>query len=161
MDNTIPIKFKVESTLTPPVFDYEAFQTRLKSITDIQQRMKVLLLETASFYNKHNRATTNGCVYHPTITSVGCAIGRCLERKSILLEDEIEVRHSSTDYKWMLECYPNEIPDWLKEMDREFLSDIQKLHDNIDCWESTGLSSFGQEAVDRIMHQWNLDLVTT
>lgn len=96
-------------------------------------RALALLEHTARFYNSSNRAISEmgRCVYEPTETSPGCAIGKwCPELHG--LEGEIAVvwRHVRRSWKGKMLTWR-----WLRPS--------QWLHDGKDYWTDTGLSTRG------------------
>jgi hypothetical protein len=46
------------------------------------------------------------------------------------------------------------LPEWMQNMDPEFLASIQDLHDDPAHWDSNGLTENGKKAVDRINLQF-------
>ena len=131
-------------------FDYTAFQNKLASIPDVSDREVALLKDTASFYNTTNRAVTQGepvlgspiCFYYSTETTPGCAIGRCLDRSTELSKAK-HLPVGATSVAVLLKSMPLEFPQWLRDMDEDFLTQLQHFHDGDSYWTATGLSDDG------------------
>ena len=137
-----------------PAFDYDALPAKYAAIADITARRKAFLEDIVGFYKLNNRAiiidNVEGpkCVYAPTQTSPGCAIGRCLPRESEAL-----------NYTGLIGSYLSEgrhLPDWMREMGVSFLQDMQSLHDNCSCWNESGLSEEGKSRVEWYKTNYNL-----
>lgn len=107
-------------------------------ISDIKERRKAFLFDTANFYNSKNRAVISHgyCSYAPTGNSPGCAIGRHLDRDSILLQD---------GKNYPVYYYENSLPFWMKEMGMAFLTRVQCFHDTEVCWNEMGLTLEGKK----------------
>lgn len=130
-------------------FNYAAFQDRLASIPSAKDRAIALVESTAGFYNLGNRAklvlnrdiAQITCFYHPTDTTPGCAIGRCLDRTSMFVDPLF--KGDDTDVATLLSAYPEEFPDWLKEISVEILIRLQEFHDDDRNWDEFGLTAVG------------------
>lgn len=62
------------------------------------------------------------CIYSPSDTSMGCAIGRLVSKKVAVKLDELG---SSVGNLEIFEL----LPEWLKAMGQDFLHSLQSLHD--------------------------------
>lgn len=83
-----------------------------------------------------------GCVYSPTSSSPGCAIGRHIEDKTLCK-------------KWDEKSVPvqfifDDLPINLKELGKHFLRLVQALHDNKENWNEAGLTELGKNKIDNI-----------
>ncbi len=117
------------------------------AIIDLNERRLAFLKETVEFYNLKNRATNSagGCLYHATKSSPGCAIGRFLPDDGKFninvkcgIESAIKIG--------------NRVPDWMMEMGRDFLTDVQLLHDIEFYWTDSGISEMGKIKMNEIIN---------
>ena len=116
--------------------------------TQSQQR-EVLLNETIAHYTSSNRSINGDvCNYKPSKTSEGCAIGRKIADKelcTILDSTSLSLKDgTSVFYVFYL------LPEDLKILGKEFLSELQDLHDSPNHWNKTGLTYEGQRKVELI-----------
>lgn len=132
-------------------FDYQSFQNRLASIANIFDRELALLEDTASFYNRNNRAVLNDgrCVYAATETSPGCAIGRCLDRNNV------PPNYSDINVYALWDNKTPHLPAWLHEMNVDFLRNLQAFHDCERYWDASGLTPLGREMFEWIKENIN------
>lgn len=94
---------------------------------------------TIKFFNLNNRSHGNGdnrCKYRGA-NNTACAIGREIPDK---LAKELD-RKIKTTVK--VDSVFEKLPKRLQKMGKDFLNDIQRLHDSQHCWTETGLSSDG------------------
>lgn len=97
-----------------------------------------IILETVKYYNKHNRGIEpkhRNCVYYSPENKNMCAVGRCLTDATVF-DDFIRANSSYGGSSISeLKC---ELDEFLKPEYRghsnEFWEDIQRFHDNYDCW---------------------------
>ena len=115
------------------------------------------LLDMLEYYTPDptNRRAIFGtaCVYKPTQTSDGCAIGRRLPLEVV---DKIPfmatVKHIIPLAKKL------NIPNWMVNLGTDFLYSVQRLHDFKDNWNSrSGLSYHGRNSLIAIIRDNNLD----
>lgn len=113
------------------------------------------LLNTINHFNSTNRGW-NGtdCIYGPTETSKGCAIGRWLEPEVCKTLDSV-FAIQSIDAIIERDLVP--IPQWMLELSKTFLVDIQELHDEETYWNTQGLSDGGIWRVRQLISNHNLD----
>lgn len=121
----------------------------LTNMETIKSKQLAFLNETISHFNSNNRGYNHErgqCSY-----VAGCAIGRKLtpELCEKLDNDPGDKAVSNTPIF-------NQLPDELKELGRDFLSDIQELHDLGSNWNETGLSYQGKKRVNAILTNYNL-----
>lgn len=114
---------------------------------------KELLESTVEYYSADvNRRCVDDlgqCFYNPAQAgkagiSDGCAIGRFMTEKQQNLAEGHRVE-SLLD-----------LPVSLQGIEKEFLSDIQYLHDLHACWTETGLSVGGQSTVFGLKQKYNI-----
>jgi hypothetical protein len=107
-----------------------------------------LLLNTINYFNTSNRGVDGGggCVYHNADTGNRCAIGRELSKE---LAYGLE---GSVGFIYDL------LPKRLKDMDADFLTQVQRLHDREEHWDCSGLSKLGHSKARSIIKKYNLDL---
>ncbi len=131
----------------------------------IQKRQLKLLNETVAYYSvdKNRRcAGSGGCYYSPESVdkvgiSDGCAIGRLLTPELRQVIDAM-VRsrglgvnsYVDTEYIFML------LPKRLQSLGREFLRDLQRLHDASTYWLDNGMSDTGLQFVKKIKMSYEL-----
>ena len=149
-----------------------------------KNRMRTLLNEVVEHYNSANRNQTDfGCIYAPTETSEGCAIGRKLPKRHMKIAkkcDELfnqsEEEHSNivdlingyyglevdisgigvgSLFKLFKELRVG-IPKVFRGLPQTFLSQLQSLHDCKDYWDTFGLSEEGQNKVKIIKERFEL-----
>lgn len=130
-------------------------------ITNITERQRAFLNDTINFFNSNNRATTprnfglEKCIYSPLGNNCGCAIGRHLPKELAMQLDELSESDISTIFNKHSMLYA-QLPTWMKDMQIEFISYVQSLHDNYNFWGENGLSDSGRRMVDRINSNFNL-----
>ncbi len=103
-----------------------------------------LLDETAAFYNTGNRCIgeLGACMYFVE-GKPGCAIGRLIADKDLCRElDKLDLPAVATVY--------DQFPPELQEYKKEFLSDLQALHDGGYYWDEQGINGFGKRQVEVI-----------
>ena len=111
----------------------------------LQQKQLQFLNDTVNHFNINNRGAnkfTNRCSYKD-----GCAIGRHLTPE---LCDKFDKNGSA------LFALFDQLPKNLQELGKDFLREIQILHDNEYNWNQTGLSKIGKEKVEYIKRVYNL-----
>lgn len=116
------------------------------------------LEDTASFYNLINRSYdgNKGCRYEPPHDkSPGCAIGRYLTTE---VQKKYDQSKGWTNIKAQMsdEKAKKMAPEWMQEMNPDFLIRIQNLHDMRECWTETGISETGKRHVQAIKIEFNL-----
>lgn len=97
------------------------------------------------------------CTYYPNLKlspkSIGCAIGIYLNWKTAKELDNLEQTsiHCILDNK-----HKTILPLWMQKMNKNFLSDIQALHDDEYHWNSEGLAENGKRYIKTICDKFNL-----
>lgn len=103
----------------------------------------------------------HGCKYSPENAgkegkSEGCAIGRHLTPEVQKKLDESQgIISDIITYKSLKQL----LPEWMQEMDPDFLDQVQLLHDTSSSWEPNGLSERGKERVNTIINKFNLSML--
>jgi len=124
------VLFLITSYFLDKVYDKNGKQIRLQ--------LK-LLRETRDYYLKHNRSVNEvgDCVYNGP-NGEKCAFSRICIDPSLLPEE--------TDIHEILGDFGKEIllPKW-RSLDKWFLIEIQKFHDNAALWEGQKLTKIGEE----------------
>lgn len=119
-----------------------------------RKRMLSLLEETANHYNSDNRSSGDRgiCFYIPPCSkSEGCAIGRKLseECKQFIIDNDLNTK--SVAFLFSEFTRNNiEIPDSLKDLNINFLIELQRFHDEVGNWSRTGLSTYGKAIFQEI-----------
>ena len=109
-----------------------------------------VLNETIAIYNIKNRSVENsGCKYYLN-SNTGCAIGRLIEDKELCkkldgLDDDSSVR-----------TVFNFFPKKIRELNINFLEQLQNLHDNTNNWDDNGISKIGKQEVEDIKVKFGL-----
>lgn len=125
------------------------------------------LLDTLEYYSVDpiNRRCISesieiGCRYSPVTIkkeglSEGCGIGRKLSPEAALEWDKLG---TTTIYRIFLRPEMKVLaPEWMQEMDVDFLSDIQRLHDVSYNWCDKGLSNYGKASLVSIIISYELN----
>lgn len=119
-----------------------------------------LLVSTVQHYTTENRALVNGvCLYSCTTNSLGCAIGRFLEPEVALAFDNVP-GGAGIGIIAKMEEYKQLLPNWMLELGIHFLSEIQKLHDCLYCWDTNGITEEGKHRVSNICTTFDLEPLT-
>lgn len=118
---------------------------------DIEVRKASYLAKVIKTFNSENRATEDqrnncgaewtSCVYYPTETSNGCAIGMDL---SSSLHAKIKAEQYNASASTLVIDFREDIPRWMDDFDGEFLNALQRLHDGKHYWDKSGLSTSGK-----------------
>lgn len=121
-------------------------------MNELQKKQLAFLEETAGFYNTDNRALndTGDCVYISTDKSPGCAIGRHIPAELGKKLDDAPFSGVSNDDIF------NALPYSLKELTKQFLTDIQELHDTAWNWNEEGLTETGKNRVLELKKEFDL-----
>lgn len=118
------------------------------------------LLDTIQHYNSTNRCVDGSCAYSPISfglegVSKGCAIGRMLDPLHARLLDLHNLDYGVIN---AMKDFPEYFPEWMKQMDKTFLSAIQDLHDDEYYWDTKGLSEEGRKKVLSMILDYNLNM---
>ena len=120
-----------------------------------------LLQDTIAYYSvnpaERRCRSLYSCNYSPIKInkplSEGCAIGRHLDEDvKIKFDNYYDIKSINFEYPDIFAL----APQWMQDMDIDFLQAIQNLHDYSDYWGETGLSEFGKERVDEIKEKFGL-----
>lgn len=107
----------------------------------LQEKRLEFLNETVGFYTNNPRSITETgeCIYSPTSKSVGCAIGRHIEDKDLCkqLDNHRSGGLAATEIFYTFDL----LPEKLKALGKDFLQDVQDLHDCDVYWANTDLHS--------------------
>jgi len=134
-------------------------------ITEMTQNLKLKIIdETAEAYTSKTRSMEGySCAYVcDHIPAKGCAIGRLLtveERATIVRIDEERdaafkgqgLGYNRSAVNILIEA--NLLPKRLIELGFPFLKALQRLHDNPECWNDTGLSTKGETRKEDIIFE--------
>lgn len=120
----------------------------------IEQKRLEYLDETVEYYSTHPRCLNDKreCYYSPEKAGLigktdGCAIGRkCSPELRSKLDREFE--NKSVDVIFSL------LPNDLKELDKDFLGEVQRFHDVGIYWDKVGLSEKGRQKYNWIKEQY-------
>ena len=128
---------------------------------DLQQkRMRDVLEDTIQYFdaNPKRRCSKGGnCEYNPAVLGIeavsdGCAIGRYMTP-----EQKTEAGGPTGQNLVVDQLPPDLIPDVLKGLPMDFLTELQSLHDRNDTWTAEGLSTIGLSVVERMRKDWGLN----
>ena len=134
----------------------------LAKITNIRQRRRTYLKYVKDFYNTANRGYNEKdgfCKYSAGKNSPGCAIGQFLVPKTAKLFDYTDLVFGyGSDIRHILEDENQSklIPEWMKELDVEFLVLVQRFHDTMENWNNNGVSDEGMKFYRNIKNQYHL-----
>lgn len=97
-------------------------------------------------------ALTSECLYHPDLSvtpkSIGCAIGMYIGWKTA----------KEMDYYGFIDDVPLDmLPEWMRDLNRDFLKKCQSLHDNGFNWDDDGLSENGKDKVMNMCKDFELE----
>ncbi len=130
------------------------------------------LLSTVEYYsadpNRRCVSDTQGCVYSPITAkkvgiSDGCAIGRFIpaERGAEIdkkFEELVKGEVAGSGYRELLEYFPEDVPQWMKDLPLEFVYRVQNFHDQgTNFIGPSGLSPYGRIQLSRIITDCNLN----
>lgn len=109
----------------------------------IKQQRLDFLNETIAYYSEDTsrRAidSLGYCIYYDRNTGNKCAIGRYINYKDYLSND-LDVGHTVDEY-YVFALLPEEI----KRLGKDFLKQVQILHDDSYSWLDEGLSEIGKK----------------
>ena len=121
--------------------------------SELQIKQLAFLEETCQHYNNTNRnysSDLQSCMYAPVSDkSEGCAISRKIADKELCKELDT-LGGVSRD------CVFELLPSELKDLEQEFLTQIQVLHDGSQFWVKNGLSERGLEKKQEIIDRFDL-----
>lgn len=105
----------------------------------LKDKQLKVLNDTANYFNLNNRSVieVGRCKYHID-GKQGCAIGRLIEDIELKKELDLLPNTGVNDNTVF-----NKLPDNIKELGQPFLTDLQRLHDNVNNWDEKGLSVGG------------------
>ena len=114
-----------------------------------ERRLEILKWE------RENRTSLNraidvdlSCIYSGEI---GCGVGRLIEDKDLCARlDGFGGIGSGVCLTSIFE----QLPENVKELEQEFLSDLQKLHDHGSHWNENGLSDDGDKLMNELEVKW-------
>ena len=96
-----------------------------------------------------------GCFYtrvlEKSADNIGCAIGMYLTDKQAK-----EAQGHGYIYEVIAEN-PRCLPKWMKELNKNFLAEVQILHDKDYFWSKENISSMGRIKVKEICKEFHLD----
>ena len=120
--------------------------------TELQQKQWEFLIDTITYYTSENRGVDltkhgNACCYKK-----GCAIGRHIKDKGLIYELDFigSISNISKDLF-------SKLPTSLQVLTKNFLYDIQNLHDAITNWDEYGITQQGIMNVKYIILSFNLN----
>ena len=122
-------------------------QYDIKTITDLRKKF---LEETIAYYSAdtNRRATIKGsCAYN--IKNKKCAIGRHIpdECYNPIIENK-SAKHTDVMARIKLEVLC---------LGKEFLNDVQSLHDINASWNDEGMTPFGKSRIDAVLY-WHVEV---
>ena len=113
-----------------------------------ERRLEILNWEKDNRNINTRSVGADGCAYAGPI---GCAVGRLIDDKKLCAELDARI-DSSVAAKSLFNSLPNEVQD----LGQVFLTDLQRLHDEIRFWNEKGLSSEGLIRYDDILGRINV-----
>ena len=99
---------------------------------------------------------TGGCFYTRVLENspdnIGCAIGM------YLTDEQAEILENGYAPIWsVLNNTPQHLPDWMRKLHFDFLTNLQNLHDFDSYWNKTNISIKGKIKVEEICKEFHLD----
>lgn len=88
-------------------------------------------------------------------TSEGCWIGRLLDPE---VAKKIDYNEQDVDIVSLIEENYYELPNYMNNVNMDYLNKLQDLHDADAYWTQSGLSELGKEKVTIICNQNNIPL---
>lgn len=115
-----------------------------KNLAEITKKRQVFFEDFISHYNSTNRGIIgeNNCSY-----SAGCAIGRVIDHE---LAMRLDVEHGNPSVRKIFLLLPME----LQELGKDFLQEIQEMHDSSGYWSKNGLSQSGKLLSEHFKEKW-------
>lgn len=116
------------------------------------------LLDTIKYYSEDTlrRCVENGmCTYSGKTlnkNSDGCAIGRWLNEEVRLELDALDNIPVHDDLVY------NKLPEWMRNFGKDFLENVQCLHDYDGHWNESGLSQLGNDRVNAMIKDYTLNI---
>lgn len=111
------------------------------------------LEDTIQYFSDPNKRCVSdfgNCFYSPQDSDqTGCAIGRFMTPENAQLADNLGGA-DGLNYKTMYSIYRSLIPEFMLEWNLDFLDNVQRLHDNSEYWNKTGLSEQGKKYLQEI-----------
>lgn len=110
-----------------------------------ERRLEILKWEREN-RNSQNRAINVdlSCMYSGEI---GCGVGRLIEDKDLCARLDML---GGVCLTYIFE----QLPENVKELDQEFLKDLQKLHDYGHHWDEKGLTDDGESFMTELEVKW-------
>lgn len=112
---------------------------------DIKTKRREFIESSLKHFNSYTRS--KHCEY-----SGGCIIGRHLDKELAWKLDNYAGDNRYTHVK-VLAIFI-QLPDWLRELGKEFLYDMQQLHDCKSNWDAFGLTTKGYGDLACIYADW-------
>lgn len=147
--------FLSKNKFDKPVITFKAFKEFILKTGQLE-----FLEDTVKYYSEDvNRRciSSNGCFYDPIQAgkegvSDGCAIGRHLKPNL-----KVDLDNASENIVSEIKVF-NQLPLKLKKLGREFLREVQKLHDSSmkSYWDEEGLTDSGKNKVKEIKKEFKL-----
>lgn len=116
----------------------------------IQERRLEILKWEKENRTSQNRAINNSlaCLYSGEI---GCGVGRLIEDKDLCARLDSLGGAAGVCNHLVFE----QLPENVKELGRDFLMDLQKLHDDGHYWTPDGLSDDGNDFITVLEEKWS------
>ena len=130
---------------------------------DIKEERLKFLEDTITYYSAdvnrrcvgESSETSPRCKYSPKNAakegvSDGCAMGRHMTAENKLKADNVFVATSDSGIANVIDLNPDILPTSIVALGKDFLGNMQELHDLDRNWVDSGLSSQGKNKVERI-----------
>ncbi len=122
----------------------------------LKQKQLRILNETALAYTISTRCTRGGlfgtCEYYKEGTQ-GCAVGRLIEDKELCKRFDSCKNEDGTLMESSIVSNDEvftQLPEHIQELGKDFLRDLQLLHDSLVNWTNDGISDEGLRYVEEI-----------
>lgn len=142
---------KVSKTTKPK----RRIKSPAEKLVALEKARSKVLATTAAHFNKNNRSIRNPggeevCLYYKN-ARVGCAVGRLIKNKALCKKLDKQ-RATAVSFLSVF----NMLPNYVKKLGQDFLSDLQYFHDYSYYWDEKGLTSEGKTKLKAIKLTHNL-----
>ena len=127
---------------------------------ETKNQMFWMLQDVISYFSKNpvkyrSKSLYGKCGYQSNGVTAGCAIGMYIDQD---LAKELDDYEDSSILEIFEQCKSSfqKLPEWMKIMPIDFLSELQALHDNDFNWDKNNLSKDGIDTVKEICENFEL-----
>lgn len=126
---------------------------------ETKNQMFWMLQDVISYFSKNpvkyrSKSLYEKCSYQSNGVTAGCAIGMYIDQDLAKELDDCE-DSSISEISYNINIF-QKLPEWMKIMPIDFLSELQALHDNDFNWDKNNLSKDGIDTVKEICENFDL-----